>query len=216
MRTLSQKDGVRTAVGLAVFAMLLGACRPKSPDTPPAPVPQPPEIAAQAQTSAAGPAELQSDAGATSLPTRNTASGESDVPKQMQAGKASAAPALDGMQLAKAGSKLGVPVDLRYQFDAAVEPGRPATLHLAAVPRVEGSNLSVRIKETPGIEAFAAPLTAQKASASQAYRQQLTVTRHANAPAELRVLVTMDVAEGSAFSYFSVPFGDASAARKAR
>ena len=62
----------------------------------------------------------------------------------------------------------------------------------------------------------AAPLTAQKANASQAYRQQLTVTRHADAPAELRVLVTMDVAEGSAFSYFSVPFGDASAARKAR
>src|SRR5690606_14139329 len=213
MRTLSQKDGVRTAVGLTIFVRLMGACRPKPPETPPAPVPQPPEIAAEAQTSAAGPAKLQSAAGATSVPTRNTASAESSMPKQAEA---SASPALDSMQLAKAGSKLGVAVDLRYQFDAAAEPGRPATLHLAAVPRVEGSNLSVRIKETPGIEAFAAPRTAQKANASQAYRQQLTVTRHADAPAELRVLVTMDVAEGSAFSYFSVPFGDASAARKAR
>src|SRR5690606_15579233 len=103
MRTLSLKDGVRTAVGLAVFAMLLGACRPKSPETPPAPVPQPPEIAAGAQTSAAGPAELQSDAGVHALPTRSTARAEPNVPKQTKAGEAAAFPALESMQLAKAG-----------------------------------------------------------------------------------------------------------------
>ena len=87
-------------------------------------------------------------------------------------------------------------------------------LHLAAVPRVPGSNLTVSIKETAGIDAVAAPLTAQKASAKQAYRQQLSVTRQAGAPAELRVLVTMDAPEGQAFGYFGVPLADAAAAAR--
>ena len=118
------------------------------------------------------------------------------------------------MRRATASSKLGVPVELRYQFDAPVEPGRPVTLHLAAVPRVEGENLTVSIREVAGIDAVAAPMTARKASIDQAYRQQLSVTRHAGAPspAELRVLVRMDVAEGSAFGYFSVPLEGGGAA----
>ena len=45
----------------------------------------------------------------------------------------------------------------------------------------------------------------QKASAHDAYRQQLSITRDASAP-ELRVLVTMDLPEGSSFGFFSIPF----------
>ena len=37
---------------------------------------------------------------------------------------------------------VGVPVDLRYQFDGAVEQGRPVTLHLAAVPELPRLRLS--------------------------------------------------------------------------
>jgi hypothetical protein len=118
------------------------------------------------------------------------------------------------MALASTSTKLGAPVDLRYSFDAPVEAGRPVTLHLAAVPRAGGSNLTVSIKEEAGIEAAAAPITAQKASAGTAYRQQLSVTRAANGPAELRVLVTMDMPIGQSHSWFSVPFTTGTAAGK--
>jgi hypothetical protein len=64
----------------------------------------------------------------------------------------------------------------------------------------------VSIKDVDGIQAVAAPITAQKASAGTAYRRQLSVTRLAGGPSELRVLVTMEMPEGSAHSWFSVPF----------
>jgi len=114
-------------------------------------------------------------------------------------------PELSAMKLAlPTSSKLGVPVDLRYQFDGTAEPGRPVTLHLAAVPRIAG-NLSVSIKETEGLQTTAAPLAQQKATAGTAYRQQMAVTRTANGPQEVRVLVTMETPEGSAFSWFGIP-----------
>jgi hypothetical protein len=122
-------------------------------------------------------------------------------------------PELSSMTLAAASSKLGVPVDLRYTFEESVQPGRPVTLHLAAVPRVAGTNLNVSIKDDPGIQLMAAaPFGAQKATVATAYRQQLSVTKLASGPSELRVLVTMEVGEGSAFSWFGVPFETAAAA----
>ena len=116
-------------------------------------------------------------------------------------------PALSAMKLARPPSKMGVPVDLSYQFDGDVKDGQPVTLHLAAVPRVAGSNLTVSIKSEAGISTPANPLKAQKADVSAAYRQQVAVTKAANGPKELRVLVTMDLPDGSsAHSWFSVPF----------
>jgi hypothetical protein len=117
------------------------------------------------------------------------------------------------MALAKAPSKLSVPVDLHYQFDNAVQTGRPATLHLAAVPRIAATNLQVSVKQVAGLQVAAPALAVQKATASTAYRQQLSVTRLAGGPAEVRVLVTMDLPEGAAFGWFSVPF-EAAVARK--
>ena len=38
-------------------------------------------------------------------------------------------------------AKMSVAVDLRYSFDGAVLPNQPVIVHLAAVPRVAGSNL---------------------------------------------------------------------------
>ena len=118
------------------------------------------------------------------------------------------------MKLAVVSQKRGVPVDLHYQFDEAVKNGRPVTLHLAAVPRVEGTNLVVSIKEDPGVLAAASPLLAPKASAATAYRQNLPVTKLGNAATELRVLVTMDTPEGPAFSWFGVPLVEAPPADK--
>jgi hypothetical protein len=119
------------------------------------------------------------------------------------------------MKLAEIKSaKIGVPVDLRYQFDGDVQSGQAVTLHLAAVPRVSGDNLKVSIKDVSGIRLSAGTMNAQKVSASTAYRQQLSVSKLAGGPQELRVLVTMDLPEGAAFGWFSVPFSAAPAASK--
>ncbi len=83
--------------------------------------------------------------------------------------------------------------------------GQPVTLHLAVVPRVAGSNLTMSIKREPGINAIASELTAQKASASATYRQELSVTKLAGGPSGLQVLVTMELPEGSAHSWFNIP-----------
>jgi hypothetical protein len=117
-------------------------------------------------------------------------------------------PALMSMELAEPPHKMGVSVDLRYQFEDEVKSGRPVTLHLAAVPRVAGSNLSVSIKSDPGISVDGTAFLLQKASASTAYRQQVSVTKLVNRPVVLRVLVTMETSEGSAHSWFSVPMNE--------
>ena len=200
MRTSPLNPRLHAVAALALVLAIAAGCRPKPPETPPAPVPPGPEIASTASIPPVM-GEVAVDAPSAAAPMSTAAPGPQ--PKQP--------PRLEDMRMATTSSKLGVPVDLRYQFEAPVEAGRPVTLHLAAVPRVAGSNLTVSIKETAGIDAIAAPLTAQKASARQAYRQQLSVTRHPEAPTELRVLVTMEGPEGSTFGYFGVPLDAARA-----
>jgi len=187
------------AIGVALLVTVLAGCGRAAPvpavpeptvspaptptPTPPTPSPAPAAAAVQVtsheQTAAPAPAEPPATA--------------------MQ-------PALSAMKVAVGSSKLGVPVDLRYQFDGPVQAGQPVTLHLAAIPRVEGSNLAVSIKEVPGLRTTAGELRAQKATATTAYRRQLSVTKQADGPRELRVLVTMDMPIGSAFGWYSVPF----------
>jgi hypothetical protein len=110
------------------------------------------------------------------------------------------------MAAARPGAKMSVAVDLRYQFDGPVVDGQPATLHLAAIPRVDGTRLNVEVKPEAGIETSRAQLSVQKVDAAGVYRQQMSVTRRAGGPDALRVLVTMDMPEGTAFGYFTVPF----------
>lgn len=196
MHTLCFDTRVRLAAGAALLAVLLGGC---ARSAPPAETPA-------AAAGAAAPAPEVADAA-----SGRGAGDASPSPPVASASKpavaAAAGPELASMKLATASSKLGVPVDLRYRFDGEVRPGQPVTLHLAAVPRVAGSNLAVSIKEDAGIRTDKAlTLNAQKAGAATAYREQLSVTRLAGGPPELRVLVTMDLPEGSAFGYFGVPF----------
>lgn len=125
-------------------------------------------------------------------------------------------PAISSMQLAEAPHKLGAPVDLRYQFDGDATTGQPVTLHLAAIPRVAGTNLVVSVRKEDGISTSAAQLSAQKASAATAYRQQISVRKLAEGPAQLHVLVTMEVPAGSAHSWFTIPLnGDSFAGKQA-
>ena len=122
-------------------------------------------------------------------------------------------PDLGSMRSARPAAKIGVPVDLKYSFDSQPLTNQPVTLHLAAVPRVSGSNLHVSFKEVAGVQVVSAgALGAQKANATGAYRQHYSVTRQDSGPAELRVLVTMETPEGSAFGFFGIPFDTALAA----
>jgi hypothetical protein len=226
---------IRLAASAALLAMLLAACNraPKSDETatpPPAPsgdAPAPgapamgaPDSGAPANGSPADSAPAPGDVpppdqspAAPAQPSDN-APPPTD-PSPAPAPTAAIEPALGSMKTARPPAKAGVPVDLRYSFDGDPAANQPVTLHLAAVPRVAGTNLGVSIKTVQGIQVAAAGvLNVQKANANGAYRQHFSVTRQAAAPAELRVLVTMDVPEGSGFGFYSIPLDDGTTSQK--
>lgn len=118
----------------------------------------------------------------------------------------SGAPLLSSMVLADRQNKRGVPVDLHYQFDGAVVADRPIMLHIAAVPRATGMNLTVDIRKELGISAVAGETAAQKPRIAVPFRQQFRVTRFTNGPSGLSVLVTMEMPEGTSHGWFNIPF----------
>jgi hypothetical protein len=180
------------AVVLALLALLAGCGKPVPAPDLPEPVVAPPPAAA---------AEAVPDASADPAPVSDNLPAAPPQEKLV-----ATEPAIATMKVAQASSKLSVPVELRYQFDGPVRAGQPVTLHLAAVPRVEGSNLAVSIKDSPDVATSAGELRAQKATVASVYRRQLSVTRLTEGAGELRVLITMDMPVGSAFGWVSVPF----------
>jgi hypothetical protein len=199
---------IRLPIGALLAAGLLAACS-KPTATPEVPPPAAPAGEAPAPT-VPPPASEDTPPPPADAPTA-PAQPSPDAPPPTEPSPApkptSAAnePALESMKAAIPSAKAGVPVDLRYTFDGAVAPDLPVVLHLAAVPRVTGSNLKVTVKQVDGLRVSTGGLEVQKASASSVYRQQLSVTRLATGPAEIRVLVTMGVGEGSSFGFFSIP-----------
>ncbi|HEV7607045.1 MAG TPA: hypothetical protein VGO61_06895 [Steroidobacteraceae bacterium] len=206
MRTNKLESAIRTAAAATLLAALLAGCARPAPEAAPPPQAAPaiPDAAppADATPAPAAPAQPAPDA---PPPTEPSA-----APKPTAASE----PSIESMKLAIPSAKLSVAVDLRYSFDGAVEPNQPVILHLAAVPRVPGTNLNVSVKDVDGLQVSAGSLSVQKASAASVYRQQFSVTRQAAAPAELRVLVTMDSADGSAFGFFSIPLNAGTTAQK--
>ncbi|HET9864666.1 MAG TPA: hypothetical protein VFP37_14565 [Steroidobacteraceae bacterium] len=201
--------GVLSACGRAPQPEAVPAPEPDSmPATPPAPAPD--TTPAPAPSDEAPPGEVPA---APDQPESTPPPPEepSPVPKPTAS---PGEPAVGSMRVARASSKISVPVSLRYQFDAPPAPGRPVTLHLAAVPRSAGSNLKVSVSGAENLQLAAAPLRVQKATAADVYRQQWSVTRPAAGPQELLVLVTMDTAEGSGFGYFAIPLDEDQGAEK--
>jgi hypothetical protein len=206
---------IRTAVSALLVSALLAACGKPASDANNAP-PEPPAQAAPAIPDAAPPAESTAapDA-APAAPVQPTPdppppTDPSAAPKPSAANE----PSLASMNLATPSAKLGVAADLRYQFDGAALPNQPVILHLAAVPRVSGGRLSVTVRQVDGVQLAPGAMSVQKTGGADVYRQQFSVTRGAIAPAELRVLVTMDMAQGSTFGFFSVPFDSGTNAQK--
>lgn len=205
-------------VFVALLATFLAACdpAPQADDSAnQADQPVPSNEAPDNSTSA--PAEVPPPDQAPTAPAQPAPSAPSPVEPSPVPDPVAAAnePALEAMKSARPPSKLGVPVDLRYSFESDPLPNQPAILHLAAVPRVTGTNLGVSIKTVTGIQVAAAgPLAVSKANANGAYRQHFAITRQASAPAELRVLVTMDMPEGTGFGFYSIPLNGGTKSQK--
>jgi len=188
-----------------LLALSLAACNPQQPQAVPAPpapenpapstAPVPGDGAATPADPTATPAAPAQPAPAAPPPTE-----PSPAPKPT-----AQVPSVDSMALARPSAKMSVAVDLRYQFVGTATEGQPVTLNLAAIPRVAGTNFIVRVNKVPGLEITNGTLSAQKVDAAGVYRQQLSVLRRASGPASLRVQVTMDMPEGTAFGFFTIP-----------
>jgi hypothetical protein len=214
---------IPATLAAALLAAMLASCEAQKPEDVPPPPPSPAEPAGvppgeyppagegapatDPATAPEHPASAPADpATAPPAPTQPapTAPPPSE-PSPAPTPTASRLPAVESMSLAKPPAKLGVAVDLRYQFGSAVVDDRPVTLHLAVIPRVAGTNFKVSVKKVEGLEVSNGSLALQKVDAAGIYRQELSVIRRASAPAGIRVLVTMDVPEGAGFGFFTIP-----------
>jgi len=195
----------------ALWLMAVAGCDRSPPQEVPAPEPSsspaPSEPPAPDSSTAPGAAPATPPTETPAAPAQPESSPPPPAePSAVPKPTSSEEPAVESMKTAHlASAKISVPVDLRYSFDGEVLANQPTTLHLAAVPRVPGNNLRVTARPVAGLEVASTPLGVQKASAAGVYRQQLSLTRSGAGPQNLRVLVTMDLAEGTAFGYFSIP-----------
>jgi hypothetical protein len=217
MRTHDSLATIRLTTAAVLLAVLLAACSKPAPT--PAPDTTPPSPTGDAPAPTLPPEQTPApdtapDAAPTApaqpAPDAPPPTDPSPTPKPTSDSE----PALEAMTPASSNAKLGVPVDLRYSVDGDALSGQPFVLHLAAIPRVAGANLEVSLKPMTGVQASVGTLNVQKASAAAVYRQQYAVTRLASGPSELRVLVTMGVGTGSAFSWFSIPLDGGNSSQK--
>lgn len=128
-------------------------------------------------------------------------------------------PALASMRLAQPAHKLGAPVDLRYLVSGIVAAGQTASVEVAVVPRLEGTNLDVQVvsSDTMRVVADKRSVTrVAKADASAAYRQSLKVTPLEAGAGPLQVIVTMDVGDARYASLYNIALAEPSLKRPRR
>lgn len=203
MRTDKPEATIRTAACALLLAIVLAGCDKPAPPPAPEPVPPPtvlPEETPPPPEMTPPPPEVTPD-----MPAHPTTDPPSPVEPSAVPQPAAKDPELDSMMVAKASAKLSVAVGLRYSFDGDASQNQPVTLHLAALPRVDGTNLRVSVKDAPGLRLADGPLNMQKAGSSSVYRKNVSVTALAGSPRELRVLVTMNVGPDLGFGYFTIP-----------
>jgi hypothetical protein len=208
MTTNNLPQTVRLSIAAALLAAMLAGCDKPPPPAPEPTPPSPNEAPVNPEPSKEVPVP---DAPASApAPSPPPPTDPSPAPKPT----ASNEPSLESMHAAIPSAKMSVPVDLRYQIDGEVLPDQPVTVRLAAVPRIAGARLQVTVKQESGLQVASGPLQVQKVAAAGIYRQALSITRASSGPQSLRVLVTMDMADGSGFGFYTVPLSSGNSPQK--
>jgi hypothetical protein len=205
--TMANIRSIRIAAGAALSAIMLLACAKPAP---------PAESSAEPASETAVPASESGPAdSATSDPAAPPPPNEpSTMPRPQDPPAASNEPDLNSMPLARPSAKISVAADVRYQIEGPIEPGQSATLHLAVVPRIAGAPMQVTLAENAGLSIAAGPASVQKVGNRDVVRRQYAVTRSTAAANQVRVLVTMQAAEGTGFGFFTIPLEDGTPSRK--
>jgi hypothetical protein len=126
-------------------------------------------------------------------------------------------PAIEFMSRAQLSGKRGAPVDVRYHVVGDVAAGVPMAVELVLVPRVAGSNLQYEVERTADVDvAVDGGMAAQKANATQAYRRTMSVVPKRADLEEMRVLVSIETADGLAFGVYRIPLKAPVASGKSR
>jgi hypothetical protein len=207
MRTLNYCD-VPVIAAAALSAMLLAGCSSETKPVPtepepamaPAPAPESTVPVSPAPDATSNPEAMPADP----APPGETSPPPTD-PSATAKPTAAKVPDLDSMRLAKSSGKLGVAADVRYSFEAAPTSGQPVTLNIAVIPRVTGQTLEFSLQPADGVQITAGPVTRLKVNQTDTLRQQYAITRTAEMPRTLRVLVTHQWDGGSAFGFYSIP-----------
>jgi hypothetical protein len=200
-RSLSPRLVVATSLALSL-AGCSSETKPVPPEAAPttAPAPEPVTPGTPALDATPAPEAMPADP----APPGETSPPPID-PSATAKPTAAKVPDLDSMRLAKSSGKLGVAADVRYSFDAAPAPGQPVTLDIAVIPRVAGQTLEFSLQPAEGLQVAAGPVTRLKVDQADTLRQQYSITRTAEMPQTLRVLVTHQWDGGSAFGFYSIP-----------
>jgi hypothetical protein len=196
---------IRTMAGATLLAVLLAACAKPAPPAESAPAPA---------SEPAAPAPSEGAAPVVPDPAAPPPNEPSTTPPPADPPAASNGPALESMQLARPSAKMSVAADVRYQLDGSIAQGQSATLHLAVVPRIANAPVQVSIKENPGLTISAGAANLQKVNSRDVYRQQFAVTRATASATQIRVLVTMEAAEGTGFGFFTIPLEGGASTQK--
>ena len=199
---------LRNAAGMTLMALALLACAKSTPPAEPASAPAK-EAAGQAPDEA--PDATPTDE---ATPAPPEPSDPSTMPPPQDPPAASTEPDLNSMPLARPSAKISVAADVRYQIDGPIAPGQSATLHVAVVPRIAGAPMQVSLSEKAGLTIAAGPARVQKLGNRDVIRRQYAVTRATESAREIRVLVTMDAAEGTGFGFFTIPLESSTPSRK--
>ena len=199
---------LRSAAGMALMALTLYACAKSTPPAEPATAPAK-EAAGQAPDQAPDAAPTEE-----ATPAPPQPSDPSTMPPPQDPPAASTEPDLNSMPLARPSAKISVAADVRYQIDGPIAPGQSATLHVAVVPRIAGAPMQVSLPEKAGLTVAAGPASVQKLGNRDVIRRQYAVTRAAESAREIRVLVTMNAAEGTGFGFFTIPLEGSTPSRK--
>ncbi len=199
---------LRNVAGMTLMALALLACAKSTPPAEPASAPAK-EAAGQAPDEA--PDATPTDE---ATPAPPQPSDPSTMPPPQDPPAASTEPDLNSMPLARPSAKISVAADVRYQIDGPIAPGQSATLHVAVVPRIAGAPMQVSLAEKAGLTIAAGPARVQKLGNRDVIRRQYAVTRAAESAREIRVLVTMDAAEGTGFGFFTIPLEGSTPSRK--